>query len=529
MAFMDNVKVHVPLGLSQKLWSPLVVMSFTCLSLTDGPLDIKGSKEYANDFDGLPESDSCAEKICGLFLFAYCSDMVDSQLGLLAAVEEPMHGRLVDEDEQRGRTPWHNAEFHQKLKAHLGLFPQSDEAKRFLVPLCGKSVDLFHLSQTCHNWTVIGVEIVEKGCHDFFQEQNIEYDSETHSDEGYILFKSKNKRIQMYCGDFFKLTPQILGGTIDYVWDRGSMVAIPPPKRQDYIKTMKALLSPKFVYLLSTVEYDPSVRNGPPHSVPSAEVMKLWDEFGRIKVLENRLEESPGDQMLENLFLIHEQSQDPVQYWQGRWMDDQAPWHSNNPNPFLLKYLDKLKDGRDSMTIFLPLCGKSGDLIFLYREGHSVIGLEGVPYVVESFFKENKLEYSKEVVPAIDGFKYQTPDGRLKIYACDIFKMRPDVIGSVDTIFDRGSFEAILVEDRPRYLDLMAKILAPKFRIILNGYEYDNSVFKGPPRHVDHKVIEEMYGKFSQVEILEQSDDESRAKRFNVDKMTKFVYYITRN
>lgn len=73
--------------------------------------------------------------------------------------------------------------------------------------------------------------------------------------------------------------------------------------------------------------------------------------------------------------------------------------------------------------------------------------------------------------------------------------MDPNVMGKVDAVFDRGSFEAIYEEDRPRYLELMAKILAPKFRIILNGYEYDNTVFKGPPRHVDHKVVQDMYGK----------------------------------
>ena len=149
---------------------------------------------------------------------------------------------------------------------------------------------------------------------------------------------------------------------------------------------------------------------------------------------------------------------------------------------------------RETMKIFLPLCGKSGDLIHLYNLGHSVLGLEGVHYVAESAFKDNGLDFTKTRVPEIDGFRLATPDGRLVIYACDLFRMTPEVLGPVDTIFDRGSFEAILEVDRPKYVALMKAVLAPKFRIVLNGYEYDNSKFPGPPRHVDRRVVQELYG-----------------------------------
>ena len=59
------------------------------------------------------------------------------------------------------------------------------------------------------------------------------------------------------------------------------------------------------------------------------------------------------------------------------------------------QYLDVLTGGSKSVRFFLPLCGKAGDLLYLYNEGHTVTGVEGVPYVVEQFFRENKLEYEK--------------------------------------------------------------------------------------------------------------------------------------
>ena len=77
-------------------------------------------------------------------------------------------------------------------------------------------------------------------------------------------------------------------------------------------------------------------------------------------------------------------------------------------NPAIpLQYLDVLTAGSKSVRFFLPLCGKAGDLVHLYNEGHTVTGVEGVPFVVEQFFRENKLDYEKVSLPEIRGWKYK--------------------------------------------------------------------------------------------------------------------------
>ena len=72
-----------------------------------------------------------------------------------------------------------------------------------------------------------------------------------------------------------------------------------------------------------------------------------------------------------------------------------------------MQYLDVLTAGSKSVRFFLPLCGKAGDLLYLYNEGHTVTGVEGVPFVVEQFFRENKLDYEKVSLPEIRGWKYK--------------------------------------------------------------------------------------------------------------------------
>ena len=73
----------------------------------------------------------------------------------------------------------------------------------------------------------------------------------------------------------------------------------------------------------------------------------------------------------------------------------------------LLQYLDVLTAGAASCRFFLPLCGKAPDLLHLYNLGHTVTGVEGVPFVVEQFFRESKLDYEKISMPEIKGWKFK--------------------------------------------------------------------------------------------------------------------------
>ena len=45
-------------------------------------------------------------------------------------------------------------------------------------------------------------------------------------DEGMKSYGTKDGNLKIIGGDYFKLTPEILGGKVDCVWDRGSIVAI---------------------------------------------------------------------------------------------------------------------------------------------------------------------------------------------------------------------------------------------------------------------------------------------------------------
>ncbi len=90
---------------------------------------------------------------------------------------------------------------------------------------------------------------------------------------------------------------------------------------------------------------------------------------------------------------------------------------------------------------------------------------------------------------------FQTPNDRLTVYSCDFFQMKPEIIGKFEAVFDRGAFEAINEFDRDAYASLVLQCLAPKFRYVLNGYEYPVGEFRGPPRNVPREQIFKLFQK----------------------------------
>ena len=96
--------------------------------------------------------------------------------------------------------------------------------------------------------------------------------------------------------------------------DRAALVAINPEDREEYSATQVKLLKSGGHILLSTLSYDQSKMDGPPHSVDEATVRSLYEPKGMsVKVLgsEPASDVGPGsgkfsalDHMSEMQFLL---------------------------------------------------------------------------------------------------------------------------------------------------------------------------------------------------------------------------------
>ena len=82
-------------------------------------------------------------------------------------------------------------------------------------------------------------------------------------------------KIKFFVGDVFN----ILAECFDAVWDCNALVAINPQDREKYVQKIDSLLKPSGRILLSTYEYDKTLRNAHPFSMPPGDIERLFSSF----------------------------------------------------------------------------------------------------------------------------------------------------------------------------------------------------------------------------------------------------------
>ena len=188
---------------------------------------------------------------------------------------------------QRGETGWHQEEINCHLREY---WPQMQVAAgtRVLVPLCGKTLDLLWLASRGDR--VLGVEISRLAVESFFEENNL---SPIRTEEAPFV-RYRVDELDILCGDFFHLRDDHLEA-VGAVYDRASLIALPPPLRPRYAAHLDEILPATVPRLLITLEYDQAVMSGPPFSVHREEVGALFAERHRITTLAgfDVLDESP--------------------------------------------------------------------------------------------------------------------------------------------------------------------------------------------------------------------------------------------
>lgn len=180
---------------------------------------------------------------------------------------------------QNNRTGFHEPTPNAFLTAHFSALDIRPGGRIFL-PLCGKSRDAAWLCE--QGFTVVGVELSRLAVTQFFAESGLV--PEISSTGSFERFEAGG--VTLFAGDIFDLDPETLG-TVDAVYDRAALVALPETMRRRYAPHLIALTKAA-PQLLVTLEYEQSHAEGPPFSVPETELLVLYDGAYRPESVEVR-------------------------------------------------------------------------------------------------------------------------------------------------------------------------------------------------------------------------------------------------
>ena len=213
-------------------------------------------------------------------------------------------------------------------------------------------------------------------------------------------------------------------------------------------------------------------------------------------------------------------------FWHARWQSNQIGFHQNEINPWLVRYWPALRLEPQS-RVFVPLCGKTLDMIWLLDQGHAVVGNEISQLAVEAFFAENRLtpETRQET-----GFTRWSCD-RIEILCGDFFGLTPAGIGRIDALYDRAALIALTPSQRVRYATRIMQLLAPQTPGLLVTLDYAQEKMPGPPFAVSPAEVSSLYRDGFSVEQLASSDIIEAQPQFlekGLDTLYESVYRLQR-
>ena len=211
-------------------------------------------------------------------------------------------------------------------------------------------------------------------------------------------------------------------------------------------------------------------------------------------------------------------------FWKERWQQNEIGFHMNERHEYLHQYFHRLHVGPE--TVFVPLCGKSPDLLWLHQQGANVLGVELSEIAVRDFFRENHLDVD---VRSIRGLTRFHTEG-ITIFCGDLFKLTGEQLKDVRGVYDRGSLVALPPDMRKQYADHLCRILPVDSRILLVSYDYDQGEINGPPFSVPLAEIEMLFGADFSMELLAEQDalpTHNILRQKGVSRLTEFACLLT--
>lgn len=210
-------------------------------------------------------------------------------------------------------------------------------------------------------------------------------------------------------------------------------------------------------------------------------------------------------------------------FWHERWENNLTGFHLNEVNPYLKESWAAL-NLKPGARVFVPLCGKSLDLIWLADQGFEVIGIELSPLAVEAFFVENNITAKSDHVAGMDIWKSE----KITLFCGDFFSLTPEILGKIDAVYDRASLVALPLAMRQDYATKLTELAqsAPKLLVTL---EYDQSKMGGPPFSVSEKEVKSLYQANYRVNQLSAQDvlgNNTKFREKGLTAMNECIYQI---
>jgi thiopurine S-methyltransferase len=212
-------------------------------------------------------------------------------------------------------------------------------------------------------------------------------------------------------------------------------------------------------------------------------------------------------------------------FWIDRWQRGETGFHRTEVHDLLARHWPAVGAAPGS-TVFVPLCGKSRDMVWLAAAGHRIVGVELSPLAIDDFFREQRMEATTR---AEGQFTVHT-DGPFEIWCGDIFKLPKGAVRDVAAVYDRAALVALPPTLQRKYAETLTA-LVPAAPILLTSLSYPDGEMSGPPFSTPLSQVAELFGMLYEIAIAESRDgleESQNLKDRGVTALEEVAYILRR-
>ena len=202
-------------------------------------------------------------------------------------------------------------------------------------------------------------------------------------------------------------------------------------------------------------------------------------------------------------------------FWHNKWHSNEIGFHQPQVNQRLQQWWPSLQVPVGA-TVFVPLCGKSLDMLWLAQQGYRVLGVELSPIAVEAFFADLNCQPAVNQQRNLRCFQHRN----LQILQGDFFQLTAADLAEVSAVYDRAALIALPPLMRQQYVAALQSLLPRQTTTLLLTVEYQQTEMDGPPFSVSQPEVQTAYGDWCDIELLDHQDVLSQEPRFRARGLT---------
>jgi len=209
-------------------------------------------------------------------------------------------------------------------------------------------------------------------------------------------------------------------------------------------------------------------------------------------------------------------------FWHKCWQRNSLGFHQETVHPFLEQLLlPRLTSTTEH--VFLPLCGKSLDMVW-FAQRMKVSGAELSEIACHDFFQEKDLTFELQQRSCFNVYSYEN----IQLWQGDFFKLLPADLDKIDWIYDRAAIIALPESMQQQYVQHLSKFVSEHTTLFLISLEFPQEELEGPPFSISSLKVAQLFSDFEVNCIAEHElvDKKFAQRTFNVKKLVERLYLI---